>query len=47
MMKVMVQFGANPKYKDQNDQTVLFYACRDAKLACCKFLIELGLDIKE
>jgi ankyrin repeat protein len=47
MMKVMVQFGANSKYKDQNDQTVLFYACRDGKLACCNFLVEQGLDIKE
>lgn len=47
MMKVLVQFGANPKYKDQNDQTVFFYACRDGKLACCKFLVEQGLDINE
>lgn len=43
----MVEKGANPKHKDQNDQTVLFYACRDGKLQCCKFLIEQGLSLDE
>lgn len=47
MLKVLISYGADPKYKDQNDQTVLFYACRDGKLNCCKELISLGLDIEE
>ena len=47
MMKILIQFGANPKYKDQNDQTILFYVCRDGKVACCKYLMEHGLDLNE
>lgn len=47
MVKLLIQLGANPKYKDQNDQTVLFYACRDGKLQCCKLLMEYGLNIEE
>lgn len=47
MVKVLLQHGANPRFKDQNEQTVLFYACRDGKLACCKLLMEQGLDINE
>lgn len=47
MVKVLLQHGANPMHKDQNDQSVLFYACRDGKLACCKLLIEQGLNIDE
>lgn len=47
MVKVLLQHGANPKFKDQNEQTVLFYACRDGKLACSKLLMEQGLDINE
>lgn len=46
-MKVLIQNGADPKYKDQNDQTVLFYACRDGKLNCCKILLENGIAIEE
>lgn len=47
LAKLLVEKGANPKHKDQNDQTVLFYACRDGKLQCCKFLIEQGLSVDE
>lgn len=47
MMKLLIQHGANPKYKDQNDQTILFYGCRDGKLQSCKLLIENGLNIEE
>lgn len=47
MMKVLLQHGANAQYKDQNDQTVLFYACRDGKLSCCKLLLEQGLSVEE
>jgi ankyrin repeat protein len=45
MLKCLLQHGANPKYKDQNDQSIFFYACRDGKYACCKLLIEQGLNI--
>ena len=47
MTKLLLQYGANPKHKDQNDQTVFFYACRDGKFACCKLLVEQGLDVDE
>ncbi len=29
VMRKLVNKGANPKFKDQNDQTIIFYACRD------------------
>ena len=47
MVNLLIQHGANPKYKDQNDQTVLFYACRDGKVECLKCLLENGLSIDE
>ncbi len=47
MIRVLISNGVDVKYKDQNDQTVLFYACRDGKLGCCKELISHGLDIEE
>lgn len=30
-MKKLVNKGANIKFKDQNEQTIIFYACRDGK----------------
>lgn len=29
VMRKLVNKGANPKFKDQNEQTIIFYACRD------------------
>lgn len=29
VMRKLISKGANPKFKDQNDQTIIFYACRD------------------
>jgi hypothetical protein len=29
LMKILIRNGANIKYKDQNQQTVLFYVCRE------------------
>ena len=45
MIKLLIQHGANPKYKDQNDQTILFYACRDGKYNVCRLLLENGLTL--
>ncbi len=47
MVKFLISNGANPKHTDQNDQTVLFYACRDGKLETCKLFFENGLSIEE
>ena len=29
VMKKLMEKGANPNFKDQNEQSVIFYACRD------------------
>lgn len=30
-IKLLIRYGANVKFKDANDQTVLFYVCREGK----------------
>jgi hypothetical protein len=30
-MKLLIEHGANPFFKDNFQQTVLFYVCRDGK----------------
>jgi ankyrin repeat protein len=45
MIRLLISNGANPKHKDQNDQTVLFYACRDGKIEACRCLFESGLSV--
>lgn len=54
MSKLLLESGANINFKDQNDQTVLFYACREGKiihylgkLKTVELLLEKGLDLKE
>lgn len=31
MVKILVEAGGNPNFKDSNEQTIMFYACRDGK----------------
>lgn len=32
LMKVLIEYGANCTFKDQNEQTVLFYVCREGRV---------------
>jgi len=46
-MKLLIEHGANPRFKDNFQQTVLFYVCRDGKEKCLELLLENGLDLNE
>jgi len=46
-MKLLIDYGANPHFKDNYQQTVLFYICRDGKLKCLELLLEQGLNLEE
>lgn len=46
-MKLLIDYGANPHFKDNYQQTVLFYVCRDGKLKCLELLLEQGLNLEE
>lgn len=46
-MKLLIEHGANPHFKDNFQQTVLFYVCRDGKEKCLDLLLEHGLDLNE
>lgn len=39
MIKVIVDRGANPLYKDNNQQTVMYYLARDGKVKIAEFLL--------
>jgi hypothetical protein len=47
IMKLLIDHGANPHFKDSYQQTVLFYVCRDGKDKCLDLLLEQGLDLEE
>ena len=47
LMRVLIEHGANPHFKDNYQQTVLFYVCREGKEKCLNLLLEQGLDIDE
>jgi ankyrin repeat protein len=47
LAKLLISGGGDPKHKDQNNQTVLFYACREGKPKCCELLMENGLKPNE
>jgi hypothetical protein len=34
MIKLLLRYGANAKFKDKNEQTILFYIFRDGKEQC-------------
>ena len=42
MITALVEAGANPTFKDANEQTVLFYVCRDGKLRVAQYLLAHG-----
>lgn len=45
IMKLLIDYGANPHFKDGYQQTVLFYVCRDGKQRCLDLLLEQGLSL--
>lgn len=47
MVKALVEAGANPNFKDANEQTILFYVCRDGKLKLAEYLMSLGCKLEE
>jgi len=46
-MKFFVDLGIDPLLKDNINQTVIYYACREGKFLCTKYLIEYGCPINE
>ena len=46
-MKLLIDYGANPHFKDGYQQTVLFYVCRDGKQRCLDLLLEQGLSLDQ
>ena len=47
MVKMLVDAGGNPNFKDANEQTIMFYACRDGKINLVKYLLENGCKLDE
>lgn len=47
MIKMLVEAGGNPNFKDANEQTIIFYACRDGKVNVVKYLLEQGCKLEE
>lgn len=39
MSKLLIEAGANPNFRDANEQSVMFYACKDGKKEVVKYLI--------
>lgn len=39
IMKLLIDYGANPHFKDGYQQTILFYVCRDGKEKCLQLLL--------
>jgi ankyrin repeat protein len=46
-MKYFVKQGIDPLLKDSIGQTALYYAAREGKFLCCKYLLELGSPLNE
>lgn len=47
IMKLLIEHGANPQFKDNYQQTVLFSVCRDGNEQCLDLLLQHGLDLNE
>jgi ankyrin repeat protein len=47
MAKELIVSGANPNFKDANEQTVMFYCCRDGKRKLTEYLISEGVKLDE
>jgi hypothetical protein len=46
-MKLFVELGVDPHQKDKINQTSLYYAAREQKFNCCKFLVENNVSLNE
>lgn len=47
IMKLLLDYGANPHFKDSCQQTILFYVCREGKERCLDLLLEVGLSLED
>lgn len=47
IMKLLLEHSANPHFKDNYQQTVLFYVCREGKEKCLDLLLQNGLSLDE
>lgn len=47
LMKLLINHGANPHFKDNYQQTVLFYVCREGKEKCLDLLLDVGLCLDD
>jgi hypothetical protein len=47
MAKELITAGANPNFKDANEQTVMFYCCRDGKRKLTEYLLSVGMKLDE
>lgn len=43
LMRLLINHGANAHFKDNYQQTVLFYVCREGKEKCLDLLLDVGL----
>ena len=46
-MKYFIELGIDHLYKDNLGQTALYYAAREGKFLCSKFLVECGCPLNE
>lgn len=46
-MKLFVHLGVDPCQKDKINQTSLYYAARESKFGCCKFLLERKVPLND
>jgi ankyrin repeat protein len=46
-MQYFVECGVDPTYKDKIQQTPLYYAAREGKVNCSKYLIGLGCGVND
>lgn len=46
-MKLFVDLGVDPSQKDKINQTALYYAARESKFNCCKFLLEKRVPLND
>ena len=47
MVRLLVEAGGNLQFKDANEQTIIFYACRDGKVGLVEYLISQGCKLDE
>jgi ankyrin repeat protein len=47
IMKLLIDHGANPHFKDSYQQTVMFYVCREGKEKCLDLLFDCGLNLED